>query len=252
MTEQPSGRGRVAGKVAIVTGAARGQGAAEARLLAQEGAQVVLGDTRDEELATTASALREDGHDVLARHLDVTSPDSWREAVRLAEACYGPVGVLVNNAGIYELGGAEGAELEEWERVIAVNQTGVFLGMKNTIPSMRRAGGGSIVNISSVHGLIGSPNGIAYHASKGAVRLMSKQAAVEYGPERIRVNSLHPGVIHTPMNASFDLSELIAATPLRRGARPEEMAAAVLFLASEEASFITGAEIAVDGGMTAC
>ena len=247
-----AGRGRVAHKVAIVTGAARGQGAAEARLLAQEGARVVLGDTRDEELASTASSLRDAGHDVRAMHLDVTSQESWREVVRSAEEAYGPVTVLVNNAGIYELGGAESAELEEWHRVIAVNQTGTFLGMKAVIPSMRRGGGGSIVNISSVHGLIGSPHGIAYHASKGAVRLMTKQAAVEYGPEGIRVNSLHPGVIHTPMNAGFDLSELIAGTPLRRGARPEEMAMAVLFLASEEASFITGAEIAVDGGMTAC
>jgi NAD(P)-dependent dehydrogenase (short-subunit alcohol dehydrogenase family) len=242
----------VAHKVAIVTGAARGQGAAEARLLAQEGARVVLGDTRDEELASTASSLRDAGHDVRAMHLDVTSQEGWRDVVRSAEEAYGPVTVLVNNAGIYELGGAESAELEEWHRVIAVNQTGTFLGMKAVIPSMRRGGGGSIVNISSVHGLIGSPHGIAYHASKGAVRLMTKQAAVEYGPEGIRVNSLHPGVIHTPMNAGFDLSELIADTPLRRGARPEEMAMAVLFLASEEASFITGAEIAVDGGMTAC
>jgi NAD(P)-dependent dehydrogenase (short-subunit alcohol dehydrogenase family) len=244
--------GRVQGKVAIVTGAARGQGAAEARMLAEEGAAVVLGDVRDEELAGTTAELREAGHQVLASRLDVTSPESWERAVLGAEEAYGPVTILVNNAGIYELGGAEAAELAEWDRVIAVNQTGVFLGMKTVIPSMRRAGGGSIVNISSVHGLIGSPNGIAYHASKGAVRLMTKQAAVEYGPEGIRVNSLHPGVIHTPMNAGYDLSELIAGTPLRRGARSEERAAAVLFLASDEASFVTGAELAVDGGMTAC
>jgi NAD(P)-dependent dehydrogenase (short-subunit alcohol dehydrogenase family) len=245
-------RGRVQGKVAIVTGAARGQGAAEARLLAQEGADVLLGDVRDSDLTSTTAELRAAGHDVHHAHLDVTSLESWQAAVSGAEEAFGPVTILVNNAGIYELGGAESADMEEWERVIAVNQTGVFLGMKTVIPSMRRAGGGSIVNISSVHGLVGSPNGIAYHASKGAVRLMTKQAAVEYGPERIRVNSIHPGVIHTPMNAGFDLSELVADTPLRRGARPEEMAAAVLFLASDEASFVTGAELAVDGGMTAC
>jgi NAD(P)-dependent dehydrogenase (short-subunit alcohol dehydrogenase family) len=246
-----TGRQRVEGKVAIVTGAARGQGAAEARALATEGAKVVLCDILTEQVEATATEIRAAGGDALALRLDVSSFDEWVEVVRTTEETFGPVSALVNNAAIYEFGGVEATDPDQWHRIIGVNQTGPFFGMKAVVPSMRRAGGGSIVNVGSVHALFGSPLGFAYHAAKGALRLMTKAAAVEYARDKIRVNIIHPGTIHTPMNAGMDLSSTIDATPLGRGGQPEEIAAVVLFLISDEASYVTGVDLPVDGGMTA-
>jgi cyclopentanol dehydrogenase len=191
---------------------------------------------------------------IAAVHLDVTRTADWRAAVETCEREFGGLDILVNNAGIARMGGVDDTTEEEWDAVININQKGVWLGMKAGVPAMRRRGGGSIVNISSIYGLIGSPGMAAYHSSKGAVRLLTKSAAVQYAQEKIRVNSIHPGVIRTPMTEEVPQSVLqpsIEMTPMKRAAQPEEVGWAVLFLASDEASFVTGAELVVDGGYTA-
>ncbi len=247
--------GRLEGKVALITGAARGQGAAEAILFAREGASLVLGDVRDEDLQQLGKTLTDEGHPVVSRHHDVTSEDDWAQMVSAAEESFGGLHVLVNNAGILSMAGVEDTTSQIWDRVVAVNQTGVWLGMKQAIPALRRAGGGSIVNISSIYGLIGSGAAAAYQGTKGAVRILTKTAAVQYASEGIRVNSIHPGVIDTGMVEEEVSSEfvpaLLGATPLGRMGKPEEVAACALFLASDDASFVTGSELVVDGGYTA-
>lgn len=247
--------GRLEGKVALITGAARGQGAAEAVLFAQEGASLVLGDVRDEGLQQLGETLSDNGYPVVTRHHDVTSEDNWAQMVSAAEESFGGLHVRVNNAGILSMAGVEDTTREIWDRIIAVNQTGVWLGLKQAIPALRRAGGGSIVNISSIYGLIGSGAAAAYQGTKGAVRILTKTAAVQYAPEGIRVNSIHPGVIDTGMVEEEVPSEfvpaLLGATPLGRMGRPEEVAACALFLASDDSSFVTGSELVVDGGYTA-
>ncbi|MGH8998435.1 MAG: SDR family NAD(P)-dependent oxidoreductase [Acidimicrobiia bacterium] len=242
--------GRLSGKVAIVTGAAQGMGEAEARLFAAEGAAVVLVDVQEAEIKRIGEELSKAGAQTLVRPLDVSDESGWADTVREAEGTFGKVDVLVNNAGILDFGGVEDTDLAVWNQVIAVNQTGVWLGMKHTVPAMRRAGSGSIVNISSIYGLIGSGAATAYQGTKGAVRMLTKTAAVQYGPENIRVNAIYPGVIDTPMarNVAEVLPPMIAATPLRRQANPSEVAYGALFLASDEASFITGADLSIDGG----
>lgn len=240
--------GRLDGKVAIITGAARGQGAAEARLFVAEGAKVVLADVLDEEGEAVAAEL---GDAATYAHLDVTDEGQWTATVALAEERYGPVTVLVNNAGVLHFQALHKTELEDFDRILRVNVHGVFLGMKSVTDSMAGAGGGSIVNISSTAGLQGLPYLGAYVASKWAVRGLSKTAAIDLGHKNIRVNSVHPGGIDTPMVAGTSSdAPFYKRLPVSRMGTADEAALAVLFLASDEASYIAGAELAVDGGAT--
>ena len=244
--------GRVSGKVAIVTGAARGMGAAHARRLIEEGAKVMLTDVLDAEGEATAKSL---GANAMYRHHDVTSEGEWQRIVAETEAAFGPINVLVNNAGIVIHCPADQMEESAYRRVIDVNQVSVFLGMKSILASMKRAGGGSIINISSAAGIIGGPGTLAYTASKFAVRGMTKSAAIEFAPHNIRVNSVHPGVIRTPMTApppgaEDQLAAVAAMTPAGRVGEPDEVANVVLMLATDESRFSTGAEFIVDGGLT--
>lgn len=246
--------GRLAGKVALITGGARGQGEAEARRFVAEGARVVVGDVLDDEGKMLCEELNQPEHVATYVHLDVRNAHEWDDAVAMARRDFGGLDVLVNNAGVLSTTGVEATTEEEWDRVTGINQKGVWLGMRQAVPAMRDRGGGSIINISSIYGLVGSPGSVAYHASKGAVRLMTKAAALEYASEGIRVNSVHPGVIATPMLEGLSAEErkaLDTITPLGREGTPEEIANVVLFLASDEASFVTGAEIVADGGYTA-
>ncbi len=247
---------RLKGKVALISGGARGQGAAEARLFVGEGAKVVIGDVLDDQCRKTADDInsRLGAKSAVARHLDVTRAADWRAAVDVCEREFGGLDILVNNAGIANLKGVEETSEEEWDSVVNINQKGVWLGMKYAVPAMRKRGGGSIINISSILGLVGSPRNTAYHGTKGAVRLLTKSAAVQYAPDKIRVNSIHPGFIFTPMLdvvTREELQPLLEATPLKRGAEPEEVGWCAVFLASDEASFVTGSELVVDGGYTA-
>ncbi|HEU4720614.1 MAG TPA: glucose 1-dehydrogenase [Gemmatimonadaceae bacterium] len=247
--------GRLAGRVALVTGASRGLGAAIVRLFAQEGAAVLLTDVLDAEGEGLAGELAADGAAVAYQRLDVREPEAWRLAVERAEREFGGLHVLVNNAGIGGHGSIAELTLEAWQERIAINQTGAFLGIKHAVPALRRAGGGAIVNVSSICGLVAIPGvSAAYTATKGAVRLLSKSAAVEFAPDRIRVNSVHPGRIETPMIVGADEAfeaAYRAQTPLGRNATPEEIAYGVLYLACDEAAYVTGAELVIDGGLTA-
>jgi NAD(P)-dependent dehydrogenase (short-subunit alcohol dehydrogenase family) len=244
--------GRVAGKVALISGGARGQGAAHARLLAEEGAAVVLGDILDAEGEAVAAELSGDGLDARYRHLDVTSAADWEAAAALAESELGGLDILVNNAGIVGSTASVAEETPEgWKTLIDVNQTGVLLGMKVALGPMRRRGGGSIVNISSIWGKVGTEEYIGYQATKGAVRLMTKSAALTYAPDKIRVNSVLPGLVMTPMlddEPEESIAELARTTPLGRGAEPREISYGVLYLASDESAFVTGIDLVIDGG----
>ncbi len=246
--------GRLSGKVALISGAARGMGESEARLFAREGAQVVLGDILEDQGRAAVESIAQQGGTATFVPLDVTRERDWQRAVETVEQAYGRLDILVNNAGIVRMAPLDETSLEAWNEVIDVNQTGVFLGLKHAVPAMRRAGGGSIVNISSIAGLIGLPNIPAYQASKGAVRILTKNAAVQYATDKIRVNSVHPGRIETPMTAPLAPERremLLRLTPLGRDGTAEEVAYGVLYLASDESSYVTGAELVIDGGYTA-
>jgi NAD(P)-dependent dehydrogenase (short-subunit alcohol dehydrogenase family) len=245
---------RLDGKVAIITGAAHGMGEAEARLFAKEGARVVVADVLGKEAEAVAADIRASGGNAIAATIDVTSEPEWVALIAKTLASYGRIDILVNNAGISGSSVGDPDGLEGWQRVIAVNQTSVFLGTKLAAEQMAKTGGGSIVNISSIMGFVGGASGHpAYSASKGAVRIYTKSAAVRYGPLGVRVNSVHPGYMPPMLNATNanERGEKIAATPLRRLGEPIEVAYGVLFLASDEASFVTGTELVIDGGYIA-
>ncbi|MCH8297880.1 MAG: glucose 1-dehydrogenase [Chloroflexi bacterium] len=247
---------RLNGKVALITGAARGQGAAEARLFAQEGAKVVLADVLDQEGSVVAAEIAEAGGDALYVHLDVTNEDDWDRAIQSAVSSFGKIDILVNNAGIWRRGHVLETSSEQWDLVLGVNAKGVFLGTKAAILEMRKAGGGSIINISSTAGLVGSRTSSAYSASKGAVRLFTKSTAIQYAAEGIRANSIHPGPIDTDMGDQVwpdadSRERAVARTALARMGTPQDIAYGALYLASDESSFVTGAELVIDGGLTA-
>lgn len=249
--------GRLDGKVALISGGARGQGATEAKLFVREGAQVVFGDVLDEAGRQVEAEIRATGGDATYVRLDVTHEEDWREAVGTAVNRYGQLNILVNNAGILLRRSIEEMTGEEWDRIMAVNLKGVFLGTKYAIPAMRRAGGGSIVNISSTAGLVGSPgNSSAYTATKGGVRLFTKATAIQHAKDNIRCNSVHPGPIATDMiretlEDPAQWEQRLKRLPMRRAGRPEDVAYGVLYLASDESSFVTGSELVIDGGTTA-
>jgi 3alpha(or 20beta)-hydroxysteroid dehydrogenase len=241
---------RLEGRTALITGGARGQGAAHGRRLAEEGATVVLADVLDDLGDAHARDLRVAGHDALYMHLDVTDPQQWNTAVRTAEERFGRLDILVNNAGVVRVAPIVEESDDGWNTTIAVNATGVFYGMRAAIPALRRSGGGSIVNIASIYGPVGAPGYVAYTASKGAVIAMTKVAALEHAADRIRVNAICPGPVRSPMSEQ-EGDASVDVTPLRRRAEPEEISSAVAFLASDDAIYVTGAELAVDGGYLA-
>ncbi len=247
---------RLEGKVALISGGARGQGACEGRLFAQEGAKVVLTDILDEEGEAVAAEIRQQGGDAIYVHLDVTQEQQWQDVIQATVDRYGKLDVLVNNAGIFPMVRVEDTSVELWDQVMDINVTGVFLGTKHAIPAMRVAGGGSIINISSVAGLVGGSRAAAYSASKGAVRILTKGTAVQYAADGIRANSVHPGIIVTQMTEELlsdedQRAQRLTSTPIGRFGTAEDVAYGVLFLASDESSYVTGSELVIDGGSTA-
>lgn len=247
---------RLEGKVALISGGSRGQGATEAELFVREGARVVIADILEPEGNAVAAQIREGGGDASFIRLDVTSEDDWRDAVEFTLNTYGRLDILINNAAIYKRTPIVQTDLDEWNRIMDINSTGVFLGTKHAVPAMQKSGGGSIINISSTAGLVGSERGSAYGASKGSVRLFTKYTAIQHAGDGIRANSIHPGPIDTEMikeniSTPEDRAESEARVPLRRIGTVMDVAYGALFLASDESSFMTGAELVIDGGVTA-
>ena len=250
----PTGN-RIEGKIAIVTGGASGIGEATTRLFVSEGAKVVIADIDDEKGNALEAELNHDGEVARYRQFDVTQENRWIEVVGEVMDTWGRLDVVVNNAGMSGVGRArvEETTVENWDAVFAVNSTAVMLGTKTAIPAMRKNGGGSIVNVSSIFGIVGSPAGAAYHASKGAARTFSKAAAVQYAPDNIRVNSVHPGFTDTPMTLDIHSQKEIRdarekMTPLGRLGLPDDIAYGILYLACDESSWVTGIELVIDGG----
>jgi NAD(P)-dependent dehydrogenase (short-subunit alcohol dehydrogenase family) len=246
--------GRVAGKVALVSGGARGLGASQARLLAEHGAHVMVGDVDEAGGKDLIHDLTSDGLSARFVWLDVTREEDWATAVEHTEADFGPLGILVNNAGIVRPFGFEDETLDGWEAVVRTNQLGTFLGIRSCAPALRRAGGGSIVNLASISGIIGQAGVVAYQASKGAVRQLTRAAAMQYAPDGIRVNAVCPGVIKTEMldRASDEYKvRRTAQMPMGRFGEAIEVAYGVLFLASDESSYVTGTDLVIDGGLVA-
>lgn len=247
---------RLVGKVALISGGARGQGASEARLFSREGARVVLGDVLEDLGRQVAAEINEAGGEALFVRLDVTQESEWERAVAKAVGRFGKLDVLVNNAAILRTTPIEHTTVEEWDTVMAVNARGVFLGTKHAIPVMRDAGGGSIINISSTAGLVGSPRGGAYGSSKGAVRLFTKYTAIQHAEEGIRANSIHPGPIDTEMivesiGTPEGRTRSEERIPTGRVGTVDDVAYGALFLASDESSYMTGSELVIDGGFSA-
>ncbi|MYC07902.1 MAG: glucose 1-dehydrogenase [Chloroflexi bacterium] len=250
--------GRLDGKVAFISGGARGMGAEEARLFAREGAKVAIGDILDDDGHAVEAEINESGGDCLYIHLDVTGESNWQDAIAATVSRFGRLDILVNNAGIGGMGGLiEDTAVEDWERVLDINGKGVFLGTKAAIPAMQDAGGGSIINISSQLGIVATDiTSAQYHASKGAVRILTKSTAIQFAPDGIRANSIHPGPVATPMTESRrgdpSYTEVtLSRIPLGRFAEPIEIANVALYLASDESSYVTGSEVVVDGGWVA-
>ena len=248
---------RLSGKVALISGGASGMGQSEAMIFAREGARVIVGDILEAEGKEVVARIGGAGGQAGFEKLDVTNEADWQAAVAAAVARFGKLDILVNNAGISGTYDPDTTSTAAWDRIMDVNAKGVFLGMKHAIPAMLRAGGGAIVNISSISGFVGQRMiHMAYNASKGAVRIATKAAAVQYARDGIRVNSVHPGML-PPMRSSKTSADpawrakMIGAVPMKREGRVEEVAYAVLFLASDEASYITGTELVVDGGYLA-
>ena len=250
--------GRLDGKVAFISGGARGMGAEEARLFAQQGAKVAIGDIIEEDGRKVEAEINEAGGECLFVRLDVTSEANWQDAIAATVSRFGALHILVNNAGIGGVGGlVEDTSVEDWDRVMDINGKGVFLGTKAAIPEMQTAGGGSIINISSQLGIVATDNSSPqYHASKGAVRILTKSTAIQFAPDGIRANSVHPGPVNTAMTERRRedpeaFAVMRSRIPLGRFAEPIEIANAVLYLASDESSFVTGSEVVVDGGWVA-
>jgi NAD(P)-dependent dehydrogenase (short-subunit alcohol dehydrogenase family) len=248
---------RLQDKVALISGGARGMGAVEARLFAKEGAKVTIGDVLEDEGRKLEAEIQAAGGEALFVRLDVTREADWQQAVEATVTRFGKLDVLVNNAGISGRGRVEDTSIEEWNRVMEVNATGVFLGSKLAIPAMRQSGGGSIINISSQLGLVGTDHSSPqYQASKGAVRLLTKATAIQYAGEGIRANSVHPGPIVTPMTEAARADPerytlMLSRIPLGCYGQPEDVAYGVLYLASDESRWVTGSELVIDGGWTA-
>ncbi|GGE57316.1 glucose 1-dehydrogenase [Priestia taiwanensis] len=247
---------RLNGKVAIITGAAMGMGASEAKLFVKEGAKVIATDVQMEALNEVVQEIVANGGEAIAMKHDVVSEEEWEAVIAEAVNTYGKVDVLVNNAGISSPKTMENMEMDEWNRIMDINLNGSVLGMKYVVPEMQKVGGGSIINISSIGGIVGMAGTSPYTAAKGALRVLSKSAAVEYGKDRIRVNSLHPGIIVTPMiqptlEQGGALPYYKAYTQLPYFGKPDDIAYGALFLASDESRFMTGSELVIDGGWTA-
>lgn len=246
--------GRLAGKVALITGGAAGMGAAFVRVFAAEGAKVVAADIQDEIGRKVADDVNRAGGEAIYLHLDTSQQSDWANAVAQTVKRFGKLTTLCNVAGIYRVEGTEAETIEGWQQIIAVDQTGVWFGMKAAIPELKKAGGGAIVNISSVAGLSARPIAIAYHAAKAAVHLMTKVAALEYADHGIRVNSIHPGFTMTSTASALpeEAKQALAnEAPLKRAATPEEIAYGALYLCSDEAGIVTGTELVIDGGVSA-
>lgn len=247
---------RLNDKVAIITGAASGIGLSTLQLFASEGAKVVATDISEDALERAVESVKTQGGEIIARTLDVSSPDSWQHVVADVVAQWGTIDILVNNAGIAIAKGILEAELDDWNKVLAINATGTWLGMKNVIPIMQKAGHGSIVNVSSLAAIISGPadgGGAAYSASKGAVRSLTKHAAQWFAKDSIRVNSVHPGPIYTNLMSNYGITEEQAADPINVTLPPHigessDIGYGILYLASDEAKFVTGEELIIDGG----
>jgi NAD(P)-dependent dehydrogenase (short-subunit alcohol dehydrogenase family) len=245
---------RLSGKIALISGGSSGLGAAQAKLFASEGAKVVIGDVQTDLGNSVVASIEDSGGEAIFVSLDVTNESSWKAAVASARTAFGGLTTLVNNAGIFHPGGIEGETLDGWSKTIAVNQTGVYMGMKTAVPALLESGNAAIVNISSLFGIIGSPNAISYHASKGAVRVMSKAAALEFAKRGIRVNTIFPGQIQTPILGDITPEQdkaFKALIPMGVVGQPIDIAYASLYLCSDEAKYVTGAELIVDGGWAA-